>query len=334
MPRPPPAPRIAPPTTATRSIVRRRFGGTGGAARPRAAHDHVVVEEPLEIVLDGRPLAVVMRTPGEDLDLVRGLLLAEGLVEPGRPPPRVAHCRSGDGDARQNRVLAVRAAPRSRRPSSRPFPASSACGVCGRVTIADLARRAPPVASDLVIDPRWLLRLPRALAIRQRAFAATGGLHAAALCVVHRGGLRIIVVREDVGRHNAVDKVIGAAFAAGLLPLHRGVLVVSGRAGFEIVQKARVAGIAIIAAVSAPSSLAIELARAGNQTLVAFLRADRLNAYCGEERLRSPAARARAATPAAPAAAPRRGSSAPAAPAPAPARSRRSGRRGRASTAR
>jgi FdhD protein len=302
---------------ATLPVARRRFGAKGAGGRPRRVLDHVVVEEPLEIVVDGRPWTVVMRTPGEDFDLVRGLLLAEGLAAATSAPPRLMHCRRGDADARANRVLVARPDAHQRRPPPRRLLASSACGVCGRTTVADLAGRAPAVRSDLTIDPRWLLELPRELEERQRTFARTGGLHAAALCVVHRAKLRIIAVREDIGRHNAVDKVIGAAHAAALLPLDRGVLLVSGRAGFEIVQKARVAGIPIIAAVSAPSSLAVDLARAGGQTLVAFLRRDRLNAYCGEERLRTPTSRARAA-----------------APAPDRARSRRSGRRGRARGAR
>ncbi|MSR47452.1 MAG: formate dehydrogenase accessory sulfurtransferase FdhD [Planctomycetes bacterium] len=330
-----PSPAAALPSV--RAVTRWRVAR--GKAATVAQPDEVVVEEPLEIRIDDRPFAVVMRTPGDDLDLVRGLLLAEGLLAADGPPAAMVRCHAGRDDAARGNVIAVTrpaGAPRVRR-ITRNLAASSACGVCGRTTIADLARRAPPVASDLVIDPRWLLELPRALSTRQEAFARTGGLHAAALCVVHRGALRAIAVREDIGRHNAVDKVIGAALRARLLPLAQCVLFVSGRAGFEIVQKARVAGIPIVAAVSAPSSLAIELAEAGGQTLVAFLRGDRFNVYCGAARLqRRPAepSLARARKPRAPVAARATGSRALASPPRATTGRRRSDPRDKGAAAR
>ncbi len=289
-------------------------------SRPLAAdHDEIVVEEPLELRVDGHPLAVLMRTPGDDLDLVRGLLLAEGLVRSSTEIAAIGHCRSGSPAAAAGNVVLVtrRGAPRATLARARRrLMASSACGICGRQTIDDLATRAAPVAPGPRLDPDWVLALPNALRARQPAFARTGGLHAAALCVPHGGGLKIVALREDVGRHNAVDKVIGAAMRAHLLPLSNALLFVSGRAGYEIVQKARVAGIPIVAAVSAPSSLAVELAQAGGQTLVAFVRDDRLNVYCGPERLASPPS-ARAARSSAPPATPHR---APRARAPRPPR--------------
>ncbi len=291
-------------------------------------HDLVAHEAPLEITIDGKRLAVVMRTPGHDLDLVLGLLFTEGIVRDRRDVAAMGHCRvappRAPDEASDNVVVVKLRRGLSFQPARfrRNLIASSSCGVCGKATIDALARRTAVVESDLRVEPRLLLELPKLLRGAQEGFHATGGLHAAALFALREGRPRLLVLREDVGRHNAVDKVIGAALRHGLVPLSRTILQVSGRAGFEIVQKARVAGIPILAAVSAPSSLAIELARAGGQTLVAFVRDERLNVYSAPERL------ARSATPAAPAAA---GRAAPAKSARPPdgARRRRSDRRGR-----
>ena len=290
-----------------------------------AGDDWVAREAPLEIRVGGSRLAVVMRTPGHDLELVRGLLFTEGIAGGPRDVAAIAHCRvappGAPEESRENVVLVRLRRGGAYRPARfrRNLIASSACGVCGKSTIDALARRSPRVRSDLVVAPELLLTLPGALRAAQQGFDATGGLHAAALFNVRDGRARLLVLREDVGRHNAVDKVIGAALRHRLLPLSRCILQVSGRAGFEIVQKARVAGIPIVAAVSAPSSLAVELAEAGGQTLVAFVRGERLNVYSGPDRI------ARSATPAARAAA---GTGAPAttAPPPAAARRRRTGR--------
>ena len=269
---------------------RRRAKSAGSSARA----DWLAHEEPLEIRIGARRFAVVMRTPGHDLELVRGLLFSEGIIDRAEDVAAIAHCRSVPAAtpddwheaARDNVVLVALA--KARRPVRwRRSPIQSSCGVCGRATVEELRTLAPPVTSNLVIDARRLAALPEKLRASQAGFAKTGGLHAAAL---FDGSGRLLVAREDVGRHNAVDKVVGAALLHHLLPLSRCVLQVSGRASFEIVQKARRAGVPIVSAVSAPSSLAVLLARDGGQTLIGFARADALNVYCGAERVRAPAA--------------------------------------------
>lgn len=276
-----------------RAAVVETFTLAAPGARARR-DDWLAHEEPLEIRIGGRRFAVVMRTPGHDLELVRGLLFAEGIIDRAADVAAIAHCRSvpaGTPDdwheaARDNVVLVTLA--KARRPiRRRRLPVQSACGVCGRATIDELRAIAPPVASDLVVDLRELAALPDRLRTTQPGFARTGGLHAAAL---FDGRGRLLLAREDVGRHNAVDKVVGAALLHGLLPLSRCVLQVSGRASFEIIQKARRAGIPIVSAVSAPSSLAVLLARDGGQTLIGFARGGALNVYSGAERVLAPSA--------------------------------------------
>jgi FdhD protein len=222
-----------------------------------ADRDHVVVEAPLQIRARGTPVATIMRTPGHDLELVRGLLHAEGIA--GTPAQL-------DADAVDVDVEPTAFA-------GRGLLASAACGVCGRVAIADLELRAKEVTADTSIDHRVLAGLPDRLRAAQAVFRETGGLHAAGLFT--RAG-ELVVVREDVGRHNAVDKVIGHALAAAIAPQ---VLVLSGRGGYELVQKAVMAGVAIVASVSAPSSLAIELAERFGVALAGFVRGDRANIY-------------------------------------------------------
>jgi len=281
-------------------VARFRGGSCDSAA------DLVAQEAPLQIRIGRRTLAVVMRTPGEDLDLVRGLLLTEGIVAAPKDVAAIAHCRvvpaGAPDDARENVVLVRLRAGLAFKPERfrRNLITSSACGVCSRATIDSLARRACKVESDLEVDPRLLLELPSLLRAAQAGFADTGGLHAAALFAVKAGRPKLLVLSEDVGRHNAVDKVVGAAMRHRLLPLSRCILQVSGRVSYEIVQKARVAGIPIVAAVSAPSSLAVELAEAGGQTLVAFVRDDRLNVYAGRQRVTGCGITARAAKPPSP----------------------------------
>ena len=237
-----------------------------GEAR-RADRDRVVVEAPLQLRARGRPVATIMRTPGHDLELARGLLHAESV-------PCAGLRQAGEDAVELDADPAAFAA--------RGLLASAACGVCGRVAIADLELRAREVAADTAIDRAVLAGLPGALRAAQSVFAATGGLHAAGLFTA-AGAL--VAAREDVGRHNAVDKLVGWALGAGLDPA-RHVVFLSGRLGYELVQKAIMLGAPVVAAVSAPSSLAIELAERFNVALVGFVRDGRCNVYAHSWRVR------------------------------------------------
>jgi FdhD protein len=258
-----------------------------GAATPR--EDRVTVEEPLEIRVGAQTLAVTMRTPGHDFDLAAGWLLTEGIVRRPEEIVRLEHCREVRSPEEEGNVVIVRAtAPagdavdRARR----ILVTSSSCGLCGKGSIESVRGRFPPVASPARISPEVLRALPEKLRRAQTAFGETGGLHGAGIFDLEGA---LLASREDVGRHNAVDKVIGHLFREGRLPLSETVLLVSGRASFEIVQKAVAAGIPIVAAVSAPSSLAIDLARESRVALVGFLRDGGFNLYSEEERLAFPA---------------------------------------------
>ncbi len=268
------------PARALVSVLRLGEGGDGGGA----ARDEVAVEEPLELRLGRASLLVTMRTPGRDLDLVRGLLFTEGLVARPEDVAAVAHCRDVPREARGNVVsVGLRRGARLRSAGNlRLGLVSSACGVCGKSTLQAVLQDAPRVAPGPVVARAVLAALPAALHLGQDLFRRTGGLHAAGLFDA-RG--RRLALAEDVGRHNAVDKVIGEALRFRKPPFAELLLVVSGRASFEIVHKARRAGIPIVCAVSAPSSLAVKLARDGRQTLVGFLREGRCNVYCGAERV-------------------------------------------------
>ena len=260
----------------------------GASARTRP--DEVVVEEPLEIRVGGTALAVTMRTPGDDVDLALGFLTTEGVITSAGDVVTARFCAGAtDGDANTYNVLDVAlrsivAVPPS---AARQFYVSSSCGVCGKASIdAVRTRTAYPVADDdLAIGTDVLASLPVTLRARQKVFDRTGGLHAAALFTA-KGEL--VSVREDVGRHNAVDKIVGDAVRCGALPLRGHVLLVSGRTSFELVQKALMAGIPAIASVSAPSSLAVELATEAGMTLVGFLRGDTMNVYAGAHRIHQP----------------------------------------------
>jgi FdhD protein len=234
----------------------------GGRSEP----DELAVEEPLEIRVNGAPVAVTMRTPGHDEDLAVGFLLSEGIAPgPASVPPDLA----------ANTVdVTVRGFDASR--LARNFYTTSSCGVCGKGALEAVAVEAAPVAGDLTLPSALIGELPERLRAGQRTFAATGGLHATGL-FDQAGELRCL--REDVGRHNAMDKVIGWAYGAGLLPLERHVLCVSGRLSFELVQKAAVAGCPVLVAVGAPSTLAVDLARDRGLTLCGFVREGRLNVY-------------------------------------------------------
>lgn len=271
MPRPPRNSPAAPPESPGWSEVpvRRLRDGV-----PRIESDRLAVEAPLEIRFGGRPFTVLMRTPGHDEELVAGFLYSEGLIRGAAEILALAHPEAMlEGDCAN--VVAVELAGGG--PAvERTFYASASCGVCGKSSIADLAIRAPVVESELRIGRKVLEALPERLRAEQSIFAQTGGLHGAALFDADG---QLLAAREDIGRHNAVDKLIGWALTAGRMPLADALLVVSGRLGFEIVQKAIVAGIPLVAAVGAASSIAVSLAERYGLTLVTFLRPGSLNLY-------------------------------------------------------
>jgi FdhD protein len=253
--------------------------------------DAVVMEEPLQLLLDGEPLSVVMRTPGNDIELTLGLLFAEGVIRSGKDVKAVRiSAEAGERESAidvdasivESNVIDVLLAGQPGRRPERSMLASSACGVCGAVMIEDLRRGLSPLGEGPRVNASVLPGLVDGLRAGQGVFERTGGLHAAGL---FSAGGTLLCVREDIGRHNAVDKVAGRWLLDGKLPASESVLVVSGRAGYEIVQKSIAAGIPILAAVGAPSSLAVALAREFNQTLVGFLRGERFNVYSAPERL-------------------------------------------------
>jgi len=265
-------------------VVRRRIGRTSVRVE-----DAVAVEEPLEIRVGGAPLAVTMRTPGHDVELAVGFLISEGVVTAGDQVLGARYCAgaSADGVNTYN-VLDVALAPGVPAPDpslARAFYTTSSCGLCGKASIdAVRTRTAHPVSGDeLVVTDAALAAFPDRLRAEQAVFDKTGGLHAAGL--FDGGTGELLVVREDVGRHNAVDKVVGWAAQAGRIPLGGTVLMVSGRASFELTQKALMAGIPLLAAVSAPSSLAVELAGEAGMTLVGFLRGESMVVYSGAQRI-------------------------------------------------
>ncbi len=240
--------------------------------------DEVAVEEPLEIRVDGAPLSVTMRTPGHDEELALGFLHGEGLIPAS--PPRAA----GPTADLAGNVVEV-AGPLLRDPGARSFYTTSSCGVCGKGALEEVAVHAPAAAPGPLVPRTLLAALPERLRADQAAFARTGGLHATGLFSADG---ELLLAREDVGRHNAMDKVIGRALLDGLLPLHDRILCVSGRLSFELVQKAAVAGAPLLVGVGAPSSLAIELAADRGMTLCGFARGDgRVNVYAGAERVAS-----------------------------------------------
>jgi FdhD protein len=233
--------------------------------------DVVAIEEPLEIRVDGAPLAVTMRTPGDDEELALGFLYGEGLIDGRRP--------AGLTDDLANNTIEV-TGPLLRDPGARSFYTTSSCGVCGKGALEEVAVHSAPVADGPVIARELAMDLPERL--QQPTFARTGGTHATGLFTA-AGGL--LLTREDVGRHNAMDKVIGHALRAGLVPLRDHILCVSGRLSFELVQKAAVAGAPILIGVGAPSSLAVQLADDRGLTLCGFARRGRLNVYTRPERI-------------------------------------------------
>ena len=250
-----------------------RIRGAHATVRTDGLEDEVAVEEPLEIRVDGRALAVTMRTPGHDEELALGFLYGEGLIDgarPAAPPPDLA-----------GNTVEV-AGPLLREPSARSFFTSSSCGVCGKGALEAVAVEAPRVASDLRIGAAVVAALPDRLREAQPAFDATGGIHATGL---FDAAGTLLCLREDVGRHNAMDKVVGWAFRDGRLPLTDAVLCVSGRLSFELVQKAAVAGCPVLVAVGAPSSLAVELANDRGITLCGFVRDGAATVYTHPHRV-------------------------------------------------
>jgi FdhD protein len=263
------------------------------AGRAEPARDDVAVEAPLEIRIGGEVLATTMRTPGNDVELCAGLLLSEGILRSAEQIQTIAHLPvSGLQPAQPDsgNVIDLTWAPGHSAPeralgaSRRGTLTTSACGVCGRLAIEDLLHGLAPSDPSVRFNSEMLAQLPATLARQQPNFARTGGLHAAA---VARSDGNLLVVREDVGRHNAVDKALGRLLLDGLLPMAEGVLVVSGRASFEIVQKAAAAGLSALVSVSAPSSLAIDTAERVGLLLIGFARDGGFNAYAGHARLRN-----------------------------------------------
>jgi FdhD protein len=261
-----------------------------GESRTRR-DDVLAVEEPLEIRVAGSALSITMRTPGNDFDLAAGFLVSEGVISRSDQIAAIRYCAGATADGENTfNVLDVtlsRGVPLPDPSIERNFYMTSSCGLCGKASI-DAVRTLSryPVADDPVpVSDELLVSFPDRLRESQDVFEKTGGLHAAALFDAESG--RMLVLREDVGRHNAVDKVIGWALTAGMLPLRGTVLMVSGRASFELVQKASMAGIPILSAISAPSSLAVDLAREVGLTVVGFLRGSSMVVYTGADRIRS-----------------------------------------------
>ncbi|MBO0809711.1 MAG: formate dehydrogenase accessory sulfurtransferase FdhD [Actinobacteria bacterium] len=267
-----------PGRTARRRVLRvRATADVPPAAESRA--DLLAVEEPLEIRVHGEPLTVTMRTPGDDIDLAAGFLAGEGVLASADDVTEIRLCDENTAD-----VTLAGQAKHAADGLRRNFLTTSACGVCGKDTIDAIrvGSRYDVAADPVRLDPALLAGLPGRLREAQRVFDSTGGLHAAGL---FRADGTLLAMREDVGRHNAVDKVIGWALRERLLPLAGCVLLVSGRASFELTQKAFVAGVPVLAAVSAPSSLAAELATDTGMTLVGFLRGPGMNVYAGAHRI-------------------------------------------------
>lgn len=252
--------------------------------RRQEARDSLAVEEPLEIRLDGNPIAVTMRTPGDDFSLAAGFLFTEGILSRSNQVGSIVHC-TGDSEDERGNVVNVLSAPAAAPPTQgwqRRFYVSSSCGICGRSSIEAVRQAAPPLEDPSRFDPEILYTLPELLRSSQRLFIETGALHAAAL-FSPEGMLRRVM--EDVGRHNAVDKIVGAEFLEDGVPIRGRLLLVSGRLSFEIVQKARMAGIPALAGISGASSLAVDLAREAGMLLVGFLRGRTMQVYAGGERL-------------------------------------------------
>jgi FdhD protein len=271
--------------TVTSVTMRRLILSAEGVATRGETNDAVAVEEPLEIRVEGRSIAVVMRTPGHDRELAAGFLLSEGVIGSLRDVFEISLCASASPEERAVEVLLARPETANIDSLTRHVFTSSSCGVCGKASIDAAMQTHPPLALPVAaaVNAAVLFSLPDKQRAAQPAFGETGGIHASAL-FDFAGNL--LMTREDVGRHNALDKVIGAALLEDRLPLENCILLLSGRASFELVQKALAARIPIVAAVGAPSSLAVQLAQDAGITLCGFLKADRCNVYSHGGRLK------------------------------------------------
>ena len=276
---------MAPEVTRRPTTSVRVQAWTEGSLRNRP--DKIVTEEPMEIRIhglrqDAKSLVVIMRTPGNDFDLAVGFCVTEGIIDGVDELAEVRYCLGPNAEQEYNVVTVATRRPVEVSERQRDFVSSASCGICGKTSLDQLEVMCAPLAAGPKVSLRTLVELPDRLRAGQTVFDATGGLHAAG-----RFGAdgELLLVREDVGRHNAVDKLIGNAALAGLLPLADSVLVVSGRVSFEIVQKAARAGITMLVAVSAPSSLAVATAARLGMTLVGFVRDGRANVYAGGERV-------------------------------------------------
>jgi len=264
---------------ASPATARVRITRHGARSRARRVADDVAVEEPLEIQVDGRAVAVLMRTPGHDLELAAGFLLSEGVLRSRENLFDIGHCVRDGGAGDDPNVVGVKLAGGDRAALRRMLRAGttgSSCGTCGKTSIASVHLDFPPLRRAARPDPAVLARLPRVFDGRQEIFQATGGLHAAAL--LDAAG-SLLHVREDVGRHNAVDKLLGRLLLDGAAPPAGAILFVSGRVSFEIMQKALAGRIGVVAGISAPTSLAVAFARASRQVLAGFVRDGRYNRY-------------------------------------------------------
>jgi FdhD protein len=255
--------------------------------RVRERPDKLVTEEPMEIRVHGPgqepdALAVTMRTPGNDFELAVGFCATEGILRSVADLDSVAYCLAGEGEQEYNVVTVKLRRPVDLRGHERNFVANASCGLCGKTSLDQVEQQCPPVGAGPVVDRSVVAVLPDLLRAAQDVFDVTGGLHATARFTVDG---ELLALREDVGRHNALDKLIGHALLDGRLPLADDILMVSGRVSFEIVQKAAMAGIPVICAVSAPSSLAVDAAHRLGQTLVGFVRGDTANIYTHPERI-------------------------------------------------
>ena len=270
-------------TVKTLAVVAR----SRNAQPPETISDAVAVEEPLEIRVNGQPVSVTMRTPGHDDELAAGFLLSEDLLAARDDLAEIIRPLRGKNDLRGSNWINVRLADGVKcdfAQLTRHVFASSSCGLCGKATIASIQQKHPPLAArnKFTVRAEVLRALPNLLRDQQATFDQTGGLHAAAL-FDHNG--KLLALREDVGRHNAVDKVLGSQWLKRKWPLHQAILLVSGRTSFEILQKSLVARVPVVAAVSAPSSLAVDFAERSGQTLVGFLRGDGMNIYTHPHRI-------------------------------------------------
>lgn len=261
----------------TTQVTRLRTG-----AEPTIIDDDIAVEEPLEIRVEGRSVAVVMRTPGNDEELAAGFLVSEGVVKSARDILEISQCpHTGNMKGNVVDVLLGGAVVNWDSLTRHVFSASS-CGLCGKTSLDSVLQRFPPVTSHCTTNADLIRSLPAKLRAAQDTFEKTGGLHACAIFDLHGN---LIALQEDVGRHNALDKVLGYGLRNGLLPWSKHVLLLSGRVSFEMMQKALAAGVPIVAAISAPTSLAVDFARDSGQTLIGFLRGDTMNVYAGPERV-------------------------------------------------